>query len=162
MRAAAVTAIVAGLISAAWPPAGGATGREALDRRAAANIDRGLRAYGSPLTGYGAAFVDAGRRYRVAPELVASIAGVESTFGRAACGFNAWGIASCRGVRFTSWTAGIEYVSRLLRQQYLDAGRVSLTAIGRAYCPPCGPKWASDVSWLMRHVFQVEASAVGA
>ena len=162
MRIATVVAIMAGVVGAAWPPAAGATGRAELDRRAADNIDRALRAYSSPLAGHGATFVREGHRYHVAPELVAAIAGVESTFGRAACGFNAWGVASCQGVRFASWPDGIAYVSRLVRERYLDSGIVSLHAIGRVYCPPCGPKWASDVSWLMRHVFHVEAWAAGA
>jgi hypothetical protein len=125
------------------------------DRARAQAIDRALATYRSPLAGQGAAMVAAGRRHHVSAELIAAISGVESTFGRAACGRNAWGLGSCRGFNFTSWPAAIDYVARLLRQRYLDQGLVTLQAIGRVYCPPCGPAWPRQVSWLMRHVFHV-------
>jgi hypothetical protein len=88
--------------------------------------------------------------------MVASIAGVESSFGAAACGGNAWGIGSC-SVRFASFTEGIAYTTRLLRTGYIARGLTSVWSIGVVYCPPCGSRWGDQVAWFMRHRFNAPA-----
>lgn len=151
----AAAVVLVGLAGAAWPQAMWAgSGHVAADRARADRIDKVLRRYRSPLAGLGAAFVRSGHKYRVSPEFVVSIAGVESTFGRAACGKNAWGIGSCSR-SFRSWVHGIDFVTRMLREKYLDRGLTSLASIGRTYCPPCGAKWSGDVGWYMRQAFGV-------
>lgn len=122
-----------------------------------ARLNRGLA--GTPLAGYGNAFDTAGRRWNVSPFFVASIAGVESSFGAAACGGNAWGIGSC-AMSFGSFADGIVFTTRLLRKSYINAGLRDVWSIGRIYCPPCGDRWGDKVGWLMTRRFGVSTSVL--
>lgn len=102
---------------------------------------------------YSYAIERSGLRWRVSPFLIAAISDVESSFGVAACGFNAWGIASCSGYNFRSWPEGIEAEARLLRTGFLDHGASSPWAIGPSYCPPCGSSWGDHVAYVMQRFF---------
>lgn len=136
--------------------AGRASSAPARTATAAQRIDQVLATYRSPMAGLGRVFVAAGRQHRVSPYLIVAISGVESTFGREACGRNAFGWESCQGRGFPSWDTGIWTVARALRAGYLDHGVTSLEQLGRVYCPPCGPRWARDVSWIMRHLLHAD------
>lgn len=99
-----------------------------------AQIDRYLRRQKSPLAGYGAAFVRAGRKYGVNPALMVAIAGAESSFGRYNSGaHNAWGWGP--GIDFPSWQAGIEAIAKGLRQNYLGQGLRTVKQIGSKWAP---------------------------
>lgn len=111
----------------------------------------GLR--GTPLGPYAFAIERSGHRWHVSPFFIAAISSIESSFGAAACDFNAFGINSCRGYNFRSWPEGIEAEARLLRQGYLDKGSRSLWSIGPIYCPPCGSSWGDHVASVMRSQF---------
>jgi len=115
-----------------------------------ARLNHGLA--GTPLAGYGATFDRYGRRWNVSPFFVASIAGVESSFGAAACGGNAWGIGSC-ATSFGSFTDGIAFTTKLLRVSYIDRGMRDLWSIGTVFCPPCGNTWGDHVAWFLTHRF---------
>lgn len=87
---------------------------------------------------------------------MAAIAGVESSYGRAACRgnrFNVWGLGSCgrswSPPVFSSWWAAADYYARFLRDRWLDRGVRTATAIGITYCPPCGSRWGTAVEWHM-------------
>jgi hypothetical protein len=112
-------------------------------------LKQGLR--GTPLARHAFRFEAEGWRWNINPFLVASIAGVESSFGAAACGANAWGIANCAR-SFSTFHEGIGYATKLLRTFYLDLGYVTLDSVGARYAA-CGSCWASKTGWFMRNRF---------
>lgn len=107
---------------------------------------------GTPLARYAFLFESEGHRWNINPFLVAGISGTESSFGAAACGGNAWGIASC-GVTFPSFADGIRYTTKLLRTFYLDLGYTTLDAVGGRYAA-CGSCWAAHTRYFMQSRFQ--------
>jgi hypothetical protein len=126
----------------------------------ASRLDRALARWDSPMSGQGTELVRHGLTYQVNPAAIAAIAGVESTFGRAACGFNAWGLGACGRAWTTislcgksrsiasleSWSSGIEMTARLLSCLW-PAPRTAYDLHG--YCAGC-PTWAGKVASLMR------------
>lgn len=121
-------------------------------RRVALRIDRVLERYGSPMAGTGIDFAREGRRQDVNPFVVLGIAGIESSFGRAACGFNAHGLGSCGRAwtstgcvgagsvslrELTSWSASARVAVRFIRCRFPDAtsvyGLVGYCACGGWY-----------------------------
>lgn len=116
-------------------------------------IDRTLAQYGSPFAGTGLDFARAGRHWNINPFLPVAATGIESTFGRAACGINPWGWASCQtSPPWATWREGIHYVTRYLRQRYVNEwGLTDVWAIGRVYCPPCGDGWGNKAAYYMRY-----------
>ena len=97
-------------------------------------IDNLLAQKRSPLTGHGLSFVSAADQHGVDPFLMVAIAGKESSVGKRACGYNAWGIANCR-VRFRSYNEGIEYLARLWAPPRYGQGSWSTAKIAEGYCP---------------------------
>lgn len=101
------------------------------------NLRKFLQKYDSPLAAYAQDFVtyadDNGLDYR----LVASISGVESTFGKRIPfnSYNAYGWANGK-FSFNSWPESIGIVSETLKLKYIDKGAVSITQIARRYAPP--------------------------
>lgn len=113
----------------------------------AQKLAHGLR--GTPLARFAFVFEAAGHRWNVNPFLVAAISGTESSFGAAACGYNAWGLASCDGsVSLSSFQDGIRYTTRLLRLNYLNAGDTSVLSVGYKYAA-CGSCWAAKTEGFM-------------
>lgn len=112
---------------------------------------------GTPLERYAFVLEAEGRKYNVNPFFIAAISGVESSFGAAACGGNAWGIGSC-SMSFATFADGARYTTRLLRTGYLNRGLTDVWSIGRVYCPPCGNGWGDKVAWFMRNRFQSPAA----
>lgn len=96
-----------------------------------AQLERILR--GTPMQGTGRAFVNAGRRYRVDPRLLVSIASAESSLGKYANGYNPFGWGP--GHQFGSWAAAIQTVAGGLRSGYLDKGLKTIEQIGAKYAP---------------------------
>src|SRR3972149_7709135 len=100
----------------------------------------------SPMAEEAAAFVAQADRHSLDWRLVAAIAGLESTFGRAvpSGSYNAWGwgipTGASSGIAFASWEHGIATVSEGLRQRYIDEGNVTIEQIGRIYA--ASPTWA--------------------
>jgi hypothetical protein len=106
----------------------------------------GLR--GTPLARHAFRLEAEGWRWNVNPFLVAAIAGVESSYGAAACGGNAWGLGNC-GIRIASLADGIGYATKLLRTSYLDDGLLTLERMGGRYAA-CGQCWADKTALHMR------------
>jgi hypothetical protein len=100
-------------------------------------LDTYLASKGSPMAGQGIAFVQSGMRWQVDPRLLVAISGAESNFGATTCGpNNAWGWACPNDpADFATWAAGIDTVTRGLREYYLDEGRTSVALIQQKYCP---------------------------
>lgn len=114
------------------------------DQSQARAIDIYLTEVDSPLTGYGRAFVSAGRTYGVDPFLVVSIAGKESSWGKHCfLPYNAWGWGD---LSFKNWEDAIFTYTRCLSEEYIRKGRTTPDVIGPIYCPPNYMEWARDVN----------------
>jgi len=111
-----------------------------------------LAQYHSPLTEYAAQFVQAADRYQLDWRLVPAITGVESTFGKRipVGSYNAYGWSNGQ-YRFQSWEQSIDYVSRYLKEKYLDRGLKTPQQIGPVYAPPSAT-WGARVAYFMKQI----------
>ena len=119
-----------------------------------AQILRGfLNSYNSPLASYSEDFVKYADKYDLDWRLVASIAGLESTFGKH-IPYNSyngwgWGVYGDNVIRFKSWPDGIETISKGLRENYLkDRPESNPYVIGPTYA--ASHTWAQRVSFFMQ------------
>lgn len=118
-----------------------------------------LEKYSSPLTLYAKDFVETADLYRLDWRLVASISGVESTFGKH-IPYNSyngwgWGIYGDNIIYFSSWTDGIETVSNGLRVNYMNKwGATNIYDIGRIYA--ADPNWASKVDFFIEKITEYQ------
>ncbi|QLG69707.1 MAG: hypothetical protein CH104c_0476 [Candidatus Woesebacteria bacterium] len=92
---------------------------------------------GSPLTGKANVFVNCGSDNGIDPYLLVGITAIESSFGKNACGGNAWGWASCK-VRHSSLEAGCQSVAEGIAtapaySRYRQTGRIE--DLANSYCP---------------------------
>ncbi len=124
-------------------------------------VQKFLFDYNSPMYPYSRTFITEADKYGLDWRLVASISGVESSFGNIIPKgtHNAWG---WRGInknpegwsQFESWNASIAEVTRGLSEGY----GISLSPyqIEQYYCPPCwvnpAHAWANGVSRYMREL----------
>lgn len=107
---------------------------------------------GSPLRKELVAIVKAARQEGISPFFLLSISGVESTFGKQACGHNAWGWNSCRGYNFNSFGEGAHTVAQSLRANYLEKWHSrTIEQVGAKYC--VGSSWPGKVHYFMSSVF---------
>ena len=111
-----------------------------------------LNQYDSPLAPYASDFIKNADKYNLDWRLVASIAGLESTFGKHIPyeSYNGWGwgIYGDNIIRFNSWSEGIETISKGLRERYLrDIEYSDPYIIGPTYA--ASPTWAQRVSFFM-------------
>ena len=118
-------------------------------------LEKFLQKYDSPLASYAADFVESADRYNLDWRLVASIAGLESGFGKR-IPYNSyngwgWGIYGGKVTRFLSWEEGIETISRGLRENYLkDRQDSDPYFIGPTYA--ASPTWAQRVTFFMNRI----------
>ena len=111
-----------------------------------------LDKYNSPLAKYANTFVERADNYGIDWKLVASISGVESTFGKH-IPYNSyngwgWGVYGNNVMYFSSWENGIETVSKGLRENYINKwGAENVYEIGKYYAS--SPTWASRVTYFM-------------
>lgn len=118
-----------------------------------------LAKYNSPLQHQAKNFVEAADAHGLDWRLVASIAGVESTFGKFMPGgtgpytsYNAWGwgVYGTQAIYFKSWREGIFTVSEGLRKNYANRGLTTPAAINRAYST--SPAWAGSVVYFLNDI----------
>lgn len=111
-----------------------------------------LLEYDSPLAPYAGDFIKNADKYSLDWRLVASIAGLESTFGKH-IPYNSyngwgWGVYGDNVIRFATWNEGIETISKGLRERYLKEKQESDPYfIGPTYA--ASPSWAERVSYFM-------------
>ena len=107
-------------------------------------IDRVLAEFDSPLTGHGTTFVEEGKKNGIHPLFLVSIAGFESTLGKAeTCGRkNPFGWGPCND--FKTWKAAIRRVALGLRRGYVENGFDGPWEIGERYCG-C-PSWKRGIT----------------
>ncbi len=116
----------------------------ASDVKMAITIDSYLQEKGSPMTGFGATFVSAGKIFGVDPYLVVAIAGKESSWGKDCFKpYNAWGWGDSS---WTDWTDAINNYTRSLSEEYISKGITTIPRIAPIYCPPNYVSWANDVT----------------
>jgi hypothetical protein len=126
------------------------------DQSQAKAIDIYLTEVDSPFTGYGRAFISAGRTYGVDPFLVVSIAGKESSWGKHCfLPYNAWGWGESS---FKNWEDAIFNYTRMLSEEYIRKGRTTPDVIGPIYCPPNYSEWAHDVNQFYAELAGVYAA----
>ena len=109
-----------------------------------------LSTFNSPLQDNAQDFIDAADTYNLDWKMVASIAGVESTFGKQIPGgYNAWGwgVYGTQAIYFSSWRDGIFTVSKGLRENYLNKGLTDPYSINRIYA--ASPTWGAHISFFM-------------
>ena len=111
-----------------------------------------LLQYDSPLAPYANDFIKYADKYSLDWRLVASIAGLESTFGKhiPVNSYNGWGwgVYGDNVIRFATWPDGIETISKGLRERYLkDRQESDPYFIGPTYA--ASPTWAQRVSYFM-------------
>ncbi|MEK7534689.1 MAG: hypothetical protein AAB600_05180 [Patescibacteria group bacterium] len=118
-----------------------------------------LEKYNAPFVPFAGEFIKSADVYNLDWKLVAAISGVESTFGKFIPydSFNAWGwgVYGNNVIYFSSWTEGIETVSKGLRENYLDKwGAKNIHQIGKIYA--ASPTWASKVEYFMEKITEFE------
>jgi hypothetical protein len=128
-------------------------------------LNRMLVDYGSPMAKYAETFVVAADDSSLDWRLVASIAGVESAFGRLIPynSYNAWGWKgdpSRDFSQFSSWEDGIKVVTSRIAEGY---GRdINVFVMEPTYCPPCGENpehaWANGVSRYMAQLSEYRSN----
>ncbi len=114
-----------------------------------------LGSYNSPLAPLAQVFVENADIYNLDWRLVAAISGVESTFGQQipAGSYNAWGwgVYGNHVTYFTSWTNGIEIISKGLRENYIGQGnQENVYQIGATYA--ASPAWVFHVEYYMNRI----------
>lgn len=107
---------------------------------------------GTPMAGTGFQLEAAGWRYRIHPAFIAAIAGVEGSYGRAACRgnpHNTFGLASCGSSwhvpYFPKWADAYDFMGRFLSTRWPRA-RTPYDFRGYAACSSC---WGRAVAWHM-------------
>lgn len=114
-----------------------------------------------PLSGYGIVFVKAADEFSVDWRLVASIGFNESTGGKFACGYNAFGWKGCDRKTFSSYEEAITTITRHLgghdekTDQYYKGKTVE--QIVNMYNPPsANPKYLRHVLSTMDKIYTKE------
>lgn len=113
-----------------------------------ATLKKVLTRYNSPLAVHAQAFADSAMKNGLDPFMVASIAGVESGFGKRYIPGtnNAWGWGGGK-IAFKSWDEAISTISSKLSTKYVARGATTLVSINKAYCPP-NPLWHEKVEFF--------------
>lgn len=107
-----------------------------------------LEKHNSPLVGSVDTFMSVAEENNLNPYLLPSIAGVESTFGKAIYpgSYNPFGWGGGL-IMFDSWDESIETVGRGLRNNYVNKGAMTLADVGAIYA---GSKaWPSKVKYFI-------------
>lgn len=109
----------------------------------------------APLASEVDAFIKACTQYDLDCYLLPAISGVESSFGQyTAPGTNnafGWG----RGlIPFKTFAEGILEVGKGIRENYINKGATTVSAIGRIYCE--GGTWAEKVAYFMNQLEKEE------
>lgn len=118
-----------------------------------------LTKHDSPLVDSAHTFVEAADKYNLDWKLVASISGLESSFGihipyNSYNGWG-WGVYGDNVIRFKSWDEAIWTISQALREKYLKDNPISDPyLIGPTYAS--SPTWAVRVDSIMNQIHEFE------
>lgn len=116
-------------------------------------IRKYLDTYNSPMIAHASEIVEAADRYGIDFRLITAIAQQESNLCKRIPPdtYNCWGwgIHSRGTLGFTSFTDGIETVSRGLKQEYIDKGYTDPEVIMSKYTPLSDGSWAHGVQTFL-------------
>lgn len=88
--------------------------------------------------------------YNVNGLFALSVSSFESGWGVRFTNNNLFGFKS-GALEFKNVGESINYFGKLIRNNYMNEGRDTVSAISTKYCPPNSNKWSSDVNWFMRY-----------
>ncbi len=129
------------------------TNVELSDNRVA-NLKSFFRKYNSPLFDYADHIVAVSDKYKFDYRLLPAIAMQESNLCRfiPEDSYNCWGwgIYGTTVTKFDSYDEAIEIVGKGLKDNYLDNGLVTATAIMEKYTPSSQGSWARGVNTFLR------------
>lgn len=119
----------------------------------AANLKAFFRKYNSELYDYADYIVDVSDRYEFDYRLIPAIAMQESTLCKfiPENSYNCWGYGIYGGMvtRFDSYEEAIDTVSRGIKKNYLDEGRLTASDIMKKYTPSSNGSWAKGVNTVL-------------
>ncbi|MFC1790284.1 hypothetical protein ACFLZP_02260 [Patescibacteria group bacterium] len=114
-----------------------------------------LEEQNSPLSQYAPLFIQMADKYHLTQKdldyLVPAITGLESSYGKRYLqgSYNAYGWGGGYWL-FSSWPESIEYVTRRLKERYLDRGADTIAKIGPIYAE--SPTWAQRVAMIEKKI----------
>ena len=121
-----------------------------------------LKSHDSPLTDFADYILDRADHYGIDYRFVPAIAMCESNVGKhipSHDSFNAWGVAvmtgTTSGAKFPNWLYAIDWVSRYIKEKYMDKGMTTPLTMGPVWAPPSvntGNSWANCVSFFMDQI----------
>ncbi|MCX8008753.1 MAG: hypothetical protein N3A54_03530 [Patescibacteria group bacterium] len=125
-------------------------------------LEKFLEKYDSPLTPYAYKIVEEADKNGIDFRLIVAIAMCESNLGKRMPpnSYNAWGIAIYTGMQsgkvFQDWDHAITWVSKYIRERYLEKGYDTLREIGAIYAPPSvekGHSWSRCVETFINSIY---------
>lgn len=121
-----------------------------------------LQKYNSPMVDNAQDFVDAAEQYELDWRLVASIAGVESTYGKHILpgSYNPFGWGGGR-IHFDSWRDAIYTVSKGISEKYVKDGLDTPYKMQTRYAPP-STTWGGKVDFFMQKIDSTTPSMASA
>lgn len=119
-------------------------------------IGQFLKEHNSPLAEYSQLIVETADEYDLDYRLIPAIAMKESGGCKAIPeqSFNCWGwgVHSKGTLKFSSFDEGIEFVSKGLKENYIDQGYSSVEEIMKKYANPDSTTWAEGVLYYMSQI----------
>jgi hypothetical protein len=119
-----------------------------------ANLKAFLRKYNSVLYDYADKIVEVSDKYKFDYRLLPAIAMQESNLCRVVPEDShncwGWGIYGTTVTKFDTYDEAIEAVSKGIKEQYIDKGLVTASAIMKKYTPPSKGSWAYGVNTFLR------------
>lgn len=121
-----------------------------------------LTEHQSPFAEHASVLVEEADKNGIDFRLVVAIAMCESNLGKRIPkdSYNAWGIAVYTGQQsgavFTDWPTAIRWVSKYMKERYIDRGHDTLREIGAIYAPPSvqtGHSWSRCVEEFQKGIF---------
>lgn len=120
----------------------------------AANLKAFLRKYGSDLYNHAEKIIEVSDKYGFDYRLLPAIAMQESNLCRVIPddSYNCWGwgIYGTTVTRFDSYDDAIETVAKGIKEQYIDEGLVTASAIMAKYTPSSKGSWQHGVNTFMK------------
>lgn len=118
-----------------------------------ANLKAFFRKYNSPLYDYAEKIVEVSDSYSFDYRLLPAIAMQESNLCRVIPddSYNCWGwgIYGTTVTRFESYDEAIETVGKGIKENYIDHGLVTASAIMKKYTPSSPGTWQKGVNWSL-------------
>lgn len=134
---------------------------EAGDARALL-LTKFLKSHSSPLTDYANYILDRADHYHIDYRLLPAIAMCESNVGKhipSHDSYNAWGVAvytgELSGAKFPNWMYAIDWVSKYIKEKFIDRGMTTPLEMGPIWAPPSvlnGNSWANCVEYFQSQI----------